>query len=242
MIKDLTKDEMLWRYESLMDYIINEIEENVDNIKEIKQVFKTRKEKIKMVLKSWKFWRYNLISLSQSPIGDMIFAMCRGIAETYHVDQNAIQIIGTLAFIIEFIFSFIFGILCDYVDFRILTFINNMIGSIVGITYYHTFQNSVAFSILTLFMSIQSAGYYSLKDCHLMKVFGTDIYIDLSGAVCLTTGICTIILTSITYFIEKILGDKDTAYLIIFPVFGLFNFCGVILGFFEDEEPFDYNE
>ena len=28
MIKDLTKDEMLWRYESLMDYIINEIEEN----------------------------------------------------------------------------------------------------------------------------------------------------------------------------------------------------------------------
>ena len=221
---------------------INEIEENVDNIKEIKQVFKTRKEKIKMVLKSWKFWRYNLISLSQSPIGDMIFAMCRGIAETYHVEQNAIQIIGTLAFIIEFIFSFIFGILCDYVDFRILTFINNMIGSIVGITYYHTFQNSVAFSILTLFMSIQSAGYYSLKDCHLMKVFGTDIYIDLSGAVCLTTGICTIILTSITYFIEKILGDKDTAYLIIFPVFGLFNFCGVILGFFEDEEPFDYNE
>ena len=28
MIKDLTKDEMLWRYESLMDYITNEIEEN----------------------------------------------------------------------------------------------------------------------------------------------------------------------------------------------------------------------
>ena len=28
MIKDLTKDEMLWRYESLMDYITNEIEDN----------------------------------------------------------------------------------------------------------------------------------------------------------------------------------------------------------------------
>ena len=28
MIMDLTKDEMLWRYENLMDYITNEIEEN----------------------------------------------------------------------------------------------------------------------------------------------------------------------------------------------------------------------
>ena len=82
----------------------------------------------------------------------MIFAMCRGIAETYHVDQNAIQIIGTLAFIIEFIFSFIFGILCDYVDFRILTFINNMIGSIVGITYHNLLIIIILFKILLPFL------------------------------------------------------------------------------------------
>ena len=75
-----------------------------------------------------------------------------------------------------------------------------------------------------------------------MKVFGTEIYIDLSGVVCLFTGICVIILTIVTYFIETVMEDKDTAYLIVFPVFGVFNFIGVILGFFEEDDPFDYGE
>ena len=203
---------------------------------------KTRKEKIKMVLKSWKFWRYNLISLSSSPITDMIFSMYRSLGETYQIDQNALQLLGVLNSVIGFIFSFIFGVLCDYVNFRVLLFINNMIGSIVGITYYHSFHDTFSFTLLTLIISVQSAGYYCLKEYHLIKVFGIDILVDLSGVVALTTGICVITLTIFTYIIESTLAEKDLAYLIIFPVFGIFNFFGVVLGFFEDNEPFDYDE
>ena len=219
-----------------------EILENINDINKNKKIKKTRKEQIKIALKSWKFWRYNLISLSQSPVSDMIFSMYRGIGETYRINQNALQLIGTLTFVIEFILSFVFGILCDYVEFRILIFINNMIGSLVGITYYYTFRSSFWFTFLTLLISVQSAGYYSLKDYHLMKVFGTEIYIDLSGVVCLFTGIVVIILTFITYIIETELQDKDTAYFYIFPVFGIFNFMGVVLGLFEKDVPFNYDE
>ena len=224
-----------------MDEKENKSNEN-NEIDKNKKIKKTRKEQLKIALKSWKFWRYNLISLSQSPVSDMIFAMYRGIGETYRIDQNALQLIGTLTFVIEFILSFVFGILCDYVNFRILIFINNMIGSMVGITYYYTFHSSFWFTFLTLLISVQSAGYYSLKDYHLMKVFGTEIYIDLSGVVCLFTGIVVIILTFITYIIETELQDKDTAYLFVFPVFGIFNFMGVILGLFEEDVPFNYGE
>ena len=224
-----------------MDEKENKSKEN-NEIDKNKKIKKTRKEQLKIALKSWKFWRYNLISLSQSPVSDMIFAMYRGIGETYRIDQNALQLIGTLTFVIEFILSFVFGILCDYVNFRILIFINNMIGSMVGITYYYTFHSSFWFTFLTLLISVQSAGYYSLKDYHLMKVFGTEIYIDLSGVVCLFTGIVVIILTFITYIIETELQDKDTAYLFVFPVFGIFNFMGVILGLFEEDVPFNYGE
>jgi hypothetical protein len=203
---------------------------------------KTRKEKIKMVLKSWKFWRYNLISLSSSPITDMIFSMYRSLGETYQINQNTLQLLGILNSVIGFIFSFIFGVLCDYVDFRVLLFVNNMIGSIIGLAYYHSFHDSLIFSILTLVISIQSAGYYCLKEYHLIKVFGIDLLVDLSGVVSLTTGFCVIILTIFTYIMEITLEEKDFAYLIIFPIFGLFNFIGVVLGFFEDNEPFDYGE
>ena len=219
----------------------NESNNGNSHIIEDKKNSKSRKEKIKIVLKSWKFWRYNLISLSQSPISDMVFAMYRGLGESYQINQTALQLIGTLTFIIEFILSFVFGILCDYVNFKILLFIMNIIGSIVGFTYYYSFNSSFFFTFLTLLISVQSAAYYSLKDYHLMKVFGTDIYIDLSGIVCLFTGICVIILTFVTYWVEEFLTDKDTAYLIMFPIFGGFNFLGVILGFFEVDEPFNYD-
>ena len=195
-----------------------------------------------MVLKSWRFWRYNLISLSSSPITNMIFSMYRSLGETYQIDQSVLQLLGVLNSVIGFIFSFIFGVLCDYVDFRTLLFIDNLIGSIVGITYYHSFHNSLSFTILTLIIAVQSAGYSCLKEYHLIKVFGIDIMVDLSGVVSLTTGICVITLTIFTYIIESTLEQKDVAYLIIFPAFGVFNFMGVVLGFFENDQPFDYGE
>ena len=230
------------RDNSDINRIDTDSENNTNNDKKTKKTSKTRKEKIIMALKSWKFWRYNLISLTSNPVSDMIFSLCRSIGETYQIDQNAIQLLGTLSFIFEFVFSFIFGVLCDYVNFRVLMFISNIIGSIVGFMYYHSFHYSIFFVILNLLLSIQSAAYYSLKDFHLMQVFGTEIYIDLSGVVCLTTGICCIVLTFITYLIETIIEDKDKVYIIIFPALGIINFIGVILGFFEDDKPFDYGE
>ena len=221
---------------------IKEIEKDKNEIVEEKKKKKTRKEKIIMVLKSWRFWRYNLISLSSSPITNMIFSMYRSLGETYQIDQSVLQLLGVLNSVIGFIFSFIFGVLCDYVDFKILLFINNMIGSLVGIIYYHSFHHTLSFTILTLITSVQGAGYFCLKEYHLIKIFGIDILVDITGVISLTTGICVIILTIFTYVIESTIAEKDLAYLIIFPLFGLFNFLGVVLGFFEDDEPFNYDE
>jgi hypothetical protein len=218
---------------------------NINANNEIKtKNYKYRRQKLFKALKSWEFWRYNLISLSQSPVTDMVFAMYRGIGETKRINQTALQLIGTLTFIIEFILSFVFGVLCDYVNFKILLFSMNIIGTVVGFTYCLTFNNSFFFSVLTLAIAVESAAYYSLKDYHLMKVFGTDIYIDLSGFVCLMTGIVVIILTFITFWVEEYMGEakKDVAYWIMFTIFGGINGIGVIMGFFEEDVPFKYDD
>ena len=212
--------------------------------KEIKNedINKIRKEKLKKALKSWTFWRYNIISLCQSPITDMVFAMYRSIGESKRINQKTLQLIGTLNFVVELVFSFLYGILCDYVNFKILLFSMNIIGTIVGFTYCLTFNNSFFFALLTLLITVEGAAYYSIKDYHLMKVFGTDIYIDISGFVCLFTGIIVIILTFITYYVEEMLDDKDKAYWIMFCIFGGINGIGVVLGFFESDDPFVYEE
>jgi len=213
----------------------NDIKNETDN--------KNRRKKMLIkALKSWKFWRYNIISLSQSPITDIVFAMYRGIGESKRIKQNVLQLIGTLNFIVELIFSFVYGILCDYVNFKILLFSMNIIGTIVGFTYCLSFNSTFFFTLLTLLVTVEGAAYYSLKDYHLMKVFGTEIYVDISGFICLFTGIVVIILTFITYYVEEMVENKDTAYWIMFSIFGGINGIGVILGFFESDEPFDYEE
>ena len=199
----------------------------------MKMIRTIRKEKIKMVLKSWKFWRYDIICITSSLISNIIFSMYRSLGETYQIDQNALQLLGILNSIIGFIFSFIIGVLCDYVNFKVLLFINNMLGACVGILYYHSFQDTLSFCILTLIISIQSSGYFCIN---------IDILVDLSGVISLTTGICIILLTIFTYLIEISIAEKDLVYLIIYPVFGLINFIGVVLGIFEDNEPFDFGE
>ena len=221
---------------------IKEIEDDKNGKNENKKKTKSRKEKIKMVLKSWKFWRYDIICITSSLISNIIFSMYRSLGETYQIDQNALQLLGILNSIIGFIFSFIIGVLCDYVNFKVLLFINNMLGAVVGILYYHSFQDTLSFCILTLIISIQSSGYFCINEYHLIKTFGLDILVDLSGVISLTTGICIILLTIFTYLIEISIAEKDLVYLIIYPVFGLINFIGVVLGIFEDNEPFDFGE
>ena len=221
---------------------IKEIEDDKNGKNENKKKTKSRKEKIKMVLKSWKFWRYDIICITSSLISNIIFSMYRSLGETYQIDQNALQLLGILNSIIGFIFSFIIGVLCDYVNFKVLLFINNMLGACVGILYYHSFQDTLSFCILTLIISIQSSGYFCINEYHLIKTFGIDILVDLSGVISLTTGICIILLTIFTYLIEISIAEKDLVYLIIYPVFGLINFIGVVLGIFENNEPFDFGE
>ena len=221
---------------------IKEIEDDKNDKNENKKKTKSRKEKIKMVLKSWKFWRYDIICITSSLISNIIFSMYRSLGETYQIDQNALQLLGILNSIIGFIFSFIIGVLCDYVNFKVLLFINNMLGACVGILYYHSFQDTLSFCILTLIISIQSSGYFCINEYHLIKTFGIDILVDLSGVISLTTGICIILLTIFTYLIEISIAEKDLVYLIIYPVFGLINFIGVVLGIFENNEPFDFGE
>ena len=118
----------------------------------------------------------------------------------------------------------------------------NIIGTIVGFTYCLSFNSSFFFTLLTLLVTVEGSAYYSIKDYHLMKVFGTDIYVDISGFICLFTGIVVIIITFITFWVETALEDKDMAYWIMFCLFGGINGVGVILGLFESDDPFDYGE
>ena len=72
-----------------------------------------------------------------------------------------------------------------------------------------------------------------------MKVFGKDIYIELSGYVSFLVASSVNILTPFTYFIISRLEKKELAYWILFVSFGGLNLIGLILNLFLEESPID---
>ena len=75
-----------------------------------------------------------------------------------------------------------------------------------------------------------------------MKVFGKDIYIELSAFASFLVSIAINLITPVTYFVMSGYEDKETAYWILFVSFGAINLVGTILNFFLKETPIDKNE
>jgi len=216
------------------------------NVKEFDNNKPKKQEKIKELfwtaLKSKRLKLFCAIVILQSPVADMSFTLYREIGEYKKINIKYLQYIGSYYFVFECISSFIFGILCDYIQLKYLLYFINIVGTIVGYIYCLTFKNSLLFFIIHNFISFSYGGYYTIKDCYLMKVYGKDIYIELSSFVSLLVAFSITILTPITFFIISKFENKDQAYWILFISFGSMSLIGLILNCFLKETPINLSE
>ena len=210
-----------------------------NNINTNKKKDKNIKKMIKLAIKSRRLILFSIIVILQAPVANMAFSLYREIGEYEKIDVMYLQLVGSLYFIFECLSSFVFGLLCDYIKLKNLLLFINGVGTFVGFTYCLTFKNSLIFFLVQNFLSFSAGGYYPVKDCFLMQVFGKDIYIELSGYVSFLVALSVNILTPITYFVLSKLENKELAYWILFLSFGSFNLIGFILNFFLEETPID---
>ena len=206
-----------------------------------------KKRILKQALKSKRLLLFSAIVILQAPVANMAFSLYREIGEYYKIDLRYLQLVGSLYFIFECLSSFVFGLLCDYIQLKYLLFFINGVGTFVGFIYCLTFKNGLIFFLVQNFLSFSAGGYYPVKDCYLMKVFGKDIYIELSGYVSFLVAISVNLITPIAYFVQSELKEKgmaDAANWILFISFGVMNLIGLILNIFIQETPiiFDDNE
>jgi MFS family permease len=193
---------------------------------------------LKFTLKSKRLILFIVILIMQAPVSNMAFSLYREIGEYNKVEPKYLQLVGSLYFIFECLSSFVFGLLCDYFRLKFLLLFINIVGTIVGFTYCLTFKNGLIFFFVQNFLSFSAGGYYPVKDCYLMKVFGKDIYIELSAFVSFLVSIAINLLTPITYVITGF-EDKNLGYWILFISFGVINLVGTFLNFFLSETPID---
>ena len=235
-IKIVDSPERLIKYilnKSNFGHKINNENKNKDNL---------LKKTLLSALKSNRLRLFSIIVILQAPVSNMAFTLYREIGEYKKIDVKYLQLVGSLYFIFECLSSFVFGILCDYIKLKYLLLFINTVGTFVGFTYCSTLQNGLIFFLVQNFLSFSAGGYYPVKDCYLMKVFGKDIYIELSAFVSFLVSIAINLLTPITYFIMSGLENKELAYWILFVSFGVINLVGTILNFCLSETPIDKSE
>ena len=204
-----------------------------------KEKDKNIKDILKFAIKSRRLILFSIIVILQAPVSNMAFSLYREIGEYEKIDTKYLQLISSLYFIFECLSSFVFGLLCDYVKLKYLLFFINGVGTIIGFIYCFTFKNSLVFFLVQNILSFSAGGYYPVKDCFLMQVFGKDIYIELSGLVSFLVAVSVNILTPICYFVLSRFPQKEVAYWILFLSFGALNFIGLILNCFLKETPVD---
>jgi hypothetical protein len=197
---------------------------------------------LKFTLKSKRLILFIVILIMQAPVSNMAFSLYREIGEYNKVEPKYLQLVGSLYFIFECLSSFVFGLLCDYFRLKFLLLFINIVGTIVGFTYCLTFKNGLIFFFVQNFLSFSAGGYYPVKDCYLMKVFGTFIYIELNSYVSFLMTFMISLMSPIVYYIETQLEVKDNAYWILFIALGILNLIGTILGLFIDDSQFDYKK
>jgi hypothetical protein len=206
--------------------------------KEIKDI----REMLKLAFKSKRLMLFSAIVILQAPVSNMAFALYREIGEYKKIDTKYLQLIGSLYFIFECLSSFVFGVLCDYFQLKNLLFFINGVGTAIGFIYCFTFKNGLIFFLVQNLLSFSAGGYYPVKDCYLMKVYGKDLYIELSGYVSFLVAFAVNLITPISFFVKSFMEDKEMAYWILFLTFGSLNLIGLILNFFLKETPINLEQ
>ena len=214
----------------------------ISNKVEYEKEKKDFKKMMFAALKSKALLIFTLIVVLEGPLSSMIFALYRTIGEEKKINQLFLNSIGPITFILECLGGFIFGFLCDYISIKELLIFVNGVDVITAFFYCLTFSNNYMFFIFTNFASYISGGFYSIKDYYLIKVFGVDVYIELMGYINFLAAVVVISLTPLSYSLQHNPGTKDAAYWILFSFFGVLNLIGLILSFYINENPFDYDK
>ena len=228
--------------ERLIKFILTKNTFGHKSNKDNKYKEKYNKKILLAALKSNRLILFSIIVILEAPVSNMAFTLYREIGEHEKIDVKYLQLIGSLYFIFECLSSFVFGILCDYIRLKYLLLFINVVGTFVGYTYCFTFENGLIFFLVQNFLSFSAGGYYPVKDCFLMQVYGNDIYIELSGFVSFFVALVVNVITPITYMVISSYEQKETAYWILFLSFGSLNLIGTILNCFLDESPLNLEQ
>ena len=240
--------------------LINEIKfenkEEIDNNSKNNSLLKLAKETkneiinkeyktiyIKKAFSNFRVWKLFILYFLCSFIYNTINTMYRNIAIRKNISTSIIQILSIIGFIIGCFCSFLWGYLIQKYSFKLLITIINIIGVIIGFSFYFSLEISYLFATFVALQQIFSCGILVILNIHIMNVYKMEYYIEIFGVVSFAYGVSLICSSAFSYIIENYLSDNiDLSYAIIFCLGGGFSLISTFIGLFEGENKFEIEQ
>ena len=166
----------------------------------------------------------------------LFFPTINLITNNLRMDQYYYFIYGGLYNIIGCFFSLIFGILGDYIRFKILFSILAGLSIITSIVYIIYFEGEFILFFETILVSLIYNGFNIIFDSHIINVFGAENYIDIWAYIRAPEGISHLV----GIILNCILDTNSPAYKIIYGISSLGSIISLLIGIHEGEDKFNY--
>ena len=210
------------------------IENETNNNNESEKIEKNKRKTSKIVLLKKVIHDKRTIRLILMVM--LFFPTITLITNSLRMDNSLFFIYGTLYHFAGCISCLIFGLIGNFVRFKILFIILSILSLFVTYTYIKLFENELILFLEAIFVSFVYNAFNIIFDSHIMKVYGIENYIEIWGIINSSRGISEILGIILNFFLD----NNNSIYKIIYGFAGCFSLVSLGLSLYENEDKFNY--
>ena len=237
---------------SLIEKTDKEEEKNDNKEKQNEVTNEKYKNGLKIILTNRRIYQLLLIFLFTSFLQGFIFTVGFNYGTMDHGNKDKIiggdemSIIFMLTSLVSSGMGPLFGIIYDKIGFKMTIIIIDSISIVNGILISLTVRLGVIFYGFSVIINgCLNGGAFSMIFPYVSKIYGFTFAGELYGFVVLSTGISSMISSTVYYIISRLSDNKnnnDITYLIIFLIGAFLSLVAIILAVFLKNEPFSFND
>ena len=207
-----------------------------------KESKESKKSKIQKALYSKRSIKLFFMIFLLFPTINFINNTWRPIGIYYKIRTDYLQVVGAFCSITGCLSSIIFSLVGDKLQFRFIFCLFGILLTITSFTFSISFKNEILFVLEILVVAFCLNGFNIIIDPHLIHVYGLENFVEICGVIRASSGISEIFSVILAFYLENYFtGSKDNAYKWMYFISGFSGFISFVLGFFENEDKFNYN-
>ena len=202
----------------------------------------SKKVKLKKALYNKRTVRMYLLLITFFPTINLILNTWRPIGIYYQRNTHYLQLTTVFYSISSSVASVVMALIGDKIEFKKIFIFFSFLLTIISFFFPFTFNNDFLFILEILAISFIFNGFNIVVYPHVMKVYGIEIYTEISGILGTAFGIGEIVCVLFAFYLENYFsGSKNYAYHLMYFISGCLNLISMILGFFENDDKFKYD-